>query len=298
MYLRDIENYYKTNNIPYNINYKEVSSLCLNPSHNDHKVGSFSINRSTGVMYCFSCGFKSHISMITEVTVDEETIRTSKYQTLLEYLKPSGVDTHISIIMPPKDSTIQMDIRGISKELLNSLGVYYCSIGRFAGRYIFPVTDIFESVVGFTAWYSEEHSQHTPMNPELKYIHSKGFCTVDNLFPLNLPDSAQWIHRDHPLILTEGVFDALSLIMMGYPAVCNFGLGGPSRTKKASITYLGFTSLMNGFDNDKAGIEGWQRIKEVWRSDFKIESPSKIRKDLINSNYKDWNEFYLKEKYE
>ena len=98
------------------------------------------------------------------------------------------------------------------------------------------------------------------------------------------------------MILTEGVFDAISYIAMGYPAVCNFGLGFPDLHKIGRMKSLGITTVINGLDNDTPGIQAWQGVderpglKDQWAKWFTIGRPLDIIKK-VQEHGKDASEY-------
>ena len=295
MYKQQIEENLKSLRIPYSIKGDEVSCRCLNPEHKDNNP-SFSINITTGAYNCFSCGFKGSIVYLWDgIEVDEVTIRESKYTSLLESWHEDEEIPYKEFseaLMPPVDHLVDYDVRGVPKEILQDLGVYYCSKGKYKGRLIFPIRDLEGTLLSFDARiYSNPKGKHIePMFPDAKYLRPPAVPTKDIVYPL---DYISTHFQEDYVILTEGIFDAISLIALGFPAVCNFGLGAPSTTKMGRVMSLGVTSIVNGFDGDTKGQNGWQNIKETWRQFLKIKEPIEIIK-TIWKNGKDANE-YLKE---
>ena len=210
--------------IPFTTKGVEIQCACLNPAHIDAHP-SFSINSKNGMFYCFSCQYKGNFKRYLDGEIDEDMERTAMYlQSLksLEYLD-APVDAIQASIMLPPDSGIPIPsegIRGVSKEVLERLEVFYCTLGKYKGRLIFPVKDSEGTLLGFDAriYTPEGHTKIEPVNPKAKYLRPAYFKTagiVYGTYKSNYSDT---------IILTEGVFDALSWIELGYPAACNFGL--------------------------------------------------------------------------
>jgi len=287
----------------YEISGKEIKCLCLNQEHNDHNP-SFSINYVTGLYYCFSCGFKGNITKLLGIVQDEDTIRLSKYLSLDRLWEGQVTPTEPPppIVMPPIDFMVEESIRGIPRELVMELGIYYCTIGRYAGRLILPIKDKYGNILGFDARIYEHPArpEAIPQVPNAKYLRPSGMATADCLYPLDY----LWNHRNDldlsVVVLTEGVFDAISYIALGVPAVCNFGLGAPSAMKAGHLLSLGVQSIANGFDNDGANgpaIKAWQGtdtrqgIKEVWRQYLPIARSPQAVKDVKLKGFKDANDY-------
>lgn len=299
MYKLAIEQFLTANKIPYTVSGDQISCRCLNPKHIDNNP-SFQFNTSQGYCHCFSCGYKNHITHLTEVEMDEETLRQYEYQKLIEQLHvgTTEVIAH-DVILPPKAFDITWDVRGISGELLRDLGVYYCERGKYCGRLVFPIMDIDGVILGYTSWIATEKSLGEfanrlvpPTREHAKYLHSYGLTTANVVYPVLAAELDLQHHEG--LHLTEGLFDALSLIQMGHPAVCNFGLGAPSTEKIGMVLSMGYSSIIPAFDNDAAGLKGWQDIRDNWADFLKISGPTQILKDIRSYGTKDANDYLTK----
>jgi DNA primase len=302
MYKEQLIVWAKSNNIDFSISGKEMKMKCLNPEHQDSNP-SFSINMVTGLAYCFSCGFKGHANRILNIQQDEDQVRLSKYMELNRQWQEQVVgESEVSIVLPPVDFYINETIRGIPKELLKELGVYYCSYGRYQGRLIFPIRDTKGKLLGFDARiYEHQDREVKPMagTEHAKYLRPTGMLTKDTLYPLDY----LWAHRADidlsTVVITEGIIDAISYIALGIPAVCNFGLSHPSPQKAGYLLSLGTEAICNGLDADSAGIKAWQGdeekgkegLKHVWKQYLSISRPLDIVKTVKQSGYKDANEY-------
>lgn len=279
---------------------KEIKCRCLNPKHNDANP-SFSINTTTGNFFCFSCGHKGNFKNLLGLEVSEETLRDMKYLEILRELElservPEGPIGYQEQLLPPNSELpLPTDgIRGISKELLESLGVYYCIVGKYRGRLIFPVRDTEGNILGFDAriYILPNHPPIEPVNPKAKYLRPTLMKTKDIFYPVDYLQNTYG--SVNSVIITEGIFDALSWIALGIPAVCNFGLSAPSTTKVGMLLSIGVTEILNGFDLDVAGINGFQNIKEDFRKYFAIGRPTEDLKAFRKSGFKDANDYLIK----
>lgn len=277
----------------YSISGKEFKTNCIFGTHEDRNP-SFSINMVTGKAYCFSCATGTHADRILGVQQDEESLRISKYMQLDKMWEPVET-TELNIVLPPMASEVTDSIRGISKELLQELGAYHCNHGRYKDRLIFPIRDTDGELLGFDARIHGDN----PNVPEAKYLRPSGMKTVDILYPLDY----LWNHREDldlsTIVLTEGIMDAISLIQLGVPAVCNFGLSAPSPLKAGRLLSLGTMTLVNGLDNDQAAIRAYQGdpekgqvgLKEHWKQYVTIGRPLPVIQSIRKAGCKDANEY-------
>lgn len=298
MYKLAIEQFLKSQKISYEVSGDQIKCRCLNPKHIDSNP-SFQFNTSKGFGHCFSCGFKTHISHLSEVEIDPETLRQYEYDKLIEQLHVGTTEiAEQDVILPPKAFDITWEVRGISAEFLQELEVYYCERGKYCGRLIFPIKGVNDELLGYTSWIANEEALGDfkdrlvpPTREHAKYLHSYGLKTADVIYPTT--NESVELKIGQGLHLTEGLFDALSLLQLGYPAICNFGLGAPSFIKIGEVFSMGYTELVPAFDNDKAGLEGWQAIRDEWARHMKILGPSAILKEIRGNGFNDANDYLL-----
>lgn len=293
MFRLQLEAWLKAQGRSYSISGKEIKTKCLNPEHQDNNP-SFSINYATGLAYCFSCSYKSHANIILGLKPDEDQVRISKYLELNRMWEQdvSEDEPPVSIELPPRSNIILGEVRGIPKAMIDELGVYLCDHGRYKGRLIFPVRDTRGNLLGFDARIWDE-SGITPNIPEAKYLRPTSMSTKNCLYPLDY----LFNHRNDldltSIVLTEGIFDALSYIALGVPAVANFGLAKATVTKAGQILSLGTMELCLGFDADTAGINTTPEVKDSWRPYLPIGKVNNLTKAIYSSGIKDANDYLL-----
>lgn len=267
---------------------------CINPEHSDSNP-SAGININSGIFNCFSCGYKTMYLESTDI--DPEYARSAMYSSIIESMdveeEPKG-----TLIMPKVHHYITHSLRGINANLIQELGIYYCTTGKLKGRIIFPINNSYGELVSYSSWLPPKGLIEPYVEPDerfkdQKYVHAYGFKSQDTVYPLDQIWNANIVTYGTSLHLTEGVWDALTLLQDGIPAVCNFGLAPPTPKKVGEVFALGCTEIINAFDNDAKGKEGWHRIKEEWRKYIPIGRPTQIIKDLLVSGYKDFNERLL-----
>lgn len=245
------------------------------------------MNYITGQTYCFSCGFKDPIPKILGIQQDEDSERLRKYLALSRQWEEDDIPQEYEITLPPVDFYIDESIRGIPRELLKELGVYYCSHGRYKGRLVFPIRDAYGDLLGFDARIYTVDA----LIPDAKYLRPTSMRTKDCLYPLDYMYKNSSILDLSKIVLVEGIFDALSYIQMGIPALANFGLSSPSPEKIGRLISLGCDELCLGLDNDKAGISSTAVLKEAWSTHIKIGKIHPVTTQIYASGHKDANEF-------
>jgi len=272
----------KSMHIPFRLQGKEIKCACLNPEHEDHNP-SFSINHLTGAFYCFSCGFKGNFKRYLGGELDPDLERTSKYlQVLRDLEEASSTEEDVEVFLPPNSGLPLESFRGLSKKTIEAKGLYYCNVGRYAGRIIFPVEPL-----GFDARiYPLDATK--PQVPDAKYLRPVSFKTKQSMY-ICAPDT-----YSDTVIICEGVMDALSYMELGYHAAANFGLAECTPEKAGMLLAHGYTTVLNGLDGDLKGLEGWQRIKESFRKYFAIGAPNEVLKELRKSGFKDINDYLQK----
>jgi hypothetical protein len=300
MYKDQLLVWLKDQGLDYTISGNEIKFKCPSGSHEDHNP-SFSANTITGACFCFSCSYSTHLGKLLDIKRDADSVRLSKYLALDRMWEGQVTPTEPPppIVMPPIDFMVEESIRGLPRGLVIELGIYYCTIGRYAGRLILPIKDKYGNILGFDARIYEHPArpEAIPQVPNAKYLRPSGMSTADCLYPLDY----LWNHRNDldlsVVVLTEGVFDAISYIALGVPAVCNFGLGAPSADKAGHLLSLGVQSIANGWDSDAPAVRAWQGtetkqgVKEVWRQYMPLAHQHPLTKKIKEKGYKDANDY-------
>lgn len=77
-----------------------VKCLCLNPSHNDKRIGSFSIKKDNGICNCFACGFKGNIFTLNKILGEDLDYKKNKNFEFTKTIKPSEKSKEIEFSTP------------------------------------------------------------------------------------------------------------------------------------------------------------------------------------------------------
>jgi hypothetical protein len=252
----------------------ELWALC--PYHDDHRVGSFSVNSAHGRFFCFACGAQG-----TVLKLAKKILPAAQFEQLSGWLKPE----HLHMIRPVYEEDgmfplpdsllhpfIQYPARLIAKNhpvhLLKTLDV---RLDHLHNRIIFPVRNSAGQLVGIQSralddsdvvrwkWYREE----------IEAMLGLDFMLEHGLEDYRPPRSSafyleQFAFRDlvadtgpATLVLVEGMGDALRVIESGYMVL---GLFGTQMGRTQTSRLLGLiqnrrhsTRVVIAFDGDSAG---------------------------------------------
>ena len=199
------------------------------PFHGSSNSRSLSITEATGRFQCFKCDAWGYTEEARERYRQENSIKKTAYTKPLASIRvpdsPTPLDTNPIRTLARwqaglEDSSDYLASRAIPLAVARQYGLGFCPAdetfeGNVRGpRIVAPHTDIDGNVVSL---YSRTCLSGIKGGPT--HYHLKG--RAKGLF--NAPALAQ---RDGPLFVCEGVFDALSLLVLGYRAVAIFGLSG------------------------------------------------------------------------
>ena len=284
-----IINKVKALNQSYTISGDELRTLCINPEHNDSKPSYF-INLKDGKNHCFSCGYAIKPSKLIGDSVEdgidvEEVLRDAQYSYLEEMLSTKEQEDKV-FTLPPKAYDIDKDWRGVSKELLQALGVYYCDTGRFAGRLVFPIYQD-DELKGFDA-----RIVNPSIVPELlqdvKWLRPKGMEVQKLCYPFDYLKDLDCTH----LVICEGVADCISYLELGVPAIPSFGVSPPETERITALLKLGVSTIGLAYDNDEAGRKASLKVYKDYVQWFKVKNHPLTYK-VFKTGVKDCND-YLK----
>lgn len=260
--LFDVESY-PGNNRPYRGLNGSLRYFC--PIHGSDRQRSFKL-KPNGHFKCYSCGAWGYIDELNktfkkppskyyarwkkERFKQEVKIEVNVEEKFLEYYEALKKQDHDGIAVR------YLKWRGIPHDFALTHGLGYASFGRWAqfnhegklcrqwkrGRLVFP---------------------HT--NPQIEVINLYGRAIGANDVPpaqkhdnLNLPKGVFNCQGliEHEVILTEGAFDALSLLLAGYNAAAIFGVRG------FDTRWVKSKEIIFAFDQDEAGREGWRVLAD------------------------------------
>jgi len=248
----------------YKVSGGDLVVKCLNPEHEDNNP-SLRVDKITGKMHCFSCGFRGDI-------FDYYGEKVNRTITKVQNLKDKIFKLLVrNPLMPKGAQTFEIEYRGIKGSTYSTFNAFTLSNDPdFVDRVVFPITDINDALVGFMGRYL-----HSDADPKYKVKPSK---TRLPLYPAKV-DAVQ-----NSIIVVEGIFDMLNLYDKGLPnVITGFGISRgqlPKRYKKkeAKIVEIleefavyklqGITKVFILYDGDDPGREAAEGLKTILKNEF------------------------------
>ena len=232
-------------NIDFSVKGQDAIISCLNPEHDDSNP-SLRVDKVTGIMHCFSCGFSGNL--FTHFGAPESPLEVRIHR-LKDKIARSKSQT-VGIQLP--EDRIEWkggSFRNISEETLKIWQAFTWNVPKFEGRIIFPIRDITGKTVAFLG---RKISGMT----DKYYIYPQGvempFCPA-KVKPIN-----------NRVILVEGIFDALNLWDHGLRnTVCCFGTQQMNWVKLSLLKLQGVQGIDIMYDGDEAGQTAAETLKGV-----------------------------------
>ncbi len=232
--------------IDYQLKGQDALISCLNPEHDDTNP-SLRVDRVTGIMHCFSCGFKGNLFTYWGAPASPLEVRIHRIKEKIASTRAQTVGISL-----PKDRIEWAGggFRNISEETLRIWQAFTWNAPKFEGRIIFPIRDITGKTVALIGRLI------TGMGTEKYYIYPQGvklpFCPA-KVKPIQ-----------NRVILVEGIFDALNLWDKGLKnTVCCFGTQQMDWVKLSLLKLQGVNGVDIIFDGDEAGRRAAETIKGV-----------------------------------
>ena len=233
--------------MPFTVKGQDALIACLNPEHDDSNP-SLRVDRVTGVMHCFACGYKGNL--FTYFGAPESPLEVKLHRIKEKIAKPRSETVGIQL---PED---RIDWKGgpyrnISEETLKIWQAFTWNVPKFEGRIIFPIRDLTGKTiallgrtiaggVGNEKYYIYPHGVKMPFTPaKVKTIQNR-------------------------VILVEGIFDCLNLWDNGLKnTVCCFGTQQMDWYKLSLLKLQGVQGIDIIFDGDEAGVKASEQIKTL-----------------------------------
>jgi DNA primase len=232
--------------IDYQLKGQDALISCLNPEHDDSNP-SLRVDKVTGIMHCFSCGFKGNLFTYYGAPASPLEVRIHRIKEKIAATRAQTVGISL-----PKDRIDWAGggFRNISEETLRIWQAFTWNAPKFEGRIVFPVRDLTGKTVALIGRLI------TGMSEEKYYIYPQGvklpFCPA-KVKPIQ-----------NRVILVEGIFDALNLWDKGLKnTVCCFGTQQMDWVKLSLLKLQGVNGIDIIFDGDEAGRRAAEVIKGV-----------------------------------
>jgi DNA primase len=206
--------------------------FCLLKTGKEDTGGALSVHLETGSFHCFRCKSRGRLS-------DEER---QVMQADPRFLAKPGVTAQepprefMLLAEEPAYSAMRcrevrqyLKKRRIGEELWEAASIGVCLTGRYAERVVVPVFTPEGAWHGFVARSYGKHERGCDcFNCKRKYMNSKGMAAGDFFYNHN----AMAVETDDPVLVVEGVFDALA-----YWPDAVAALGDIGYDQKASLAY-------------------------------------------------------------
>jgi hypothetical protein len=177
--------------------YRANCPECLARSGKADYKQALSINVRSGVFWCWKCGLKGRIANAPELPPEDPTQAAVAMEPPPGYVTLASPDGQGSIIL---EAARRYAAKRCPPHMWDATGIGACATGPYAGRVIIPIFDEDDRTwlgwVGRT-WYPSDKA----------YTYPKGMNRGNMLYnPRALREDT-----DEPLLVVEGVFDAIWL---------------------------------------------------------------------------------------
>ncbi len=163
----------------------------------DHKQ-ALAINVRSGVFWCWKCQVKGRLKNAPELPPDADSQHdTIEMEPPEGYVTLASKDGQTSLSLEPGRAYAR---KRCPEDLWFQTGIGACASGPYAGRVIIPILD--EDDITWLGWVGR-----TWYPSEKAYTYPKGMNRGNMLYNAR----ALRVETDEPLLVVEGVFDAIHL---------------------------------------------------------------------------------------
>lgn len=275
--------YLEQNNLKYIDRDNKISHQCVNPNHQENSPSAFTVLESGNEYnHCSSCNFHMNTESLykfLELGFDEKVLFVNQIKNILKQAEPKLEKESAQVFLPIKDKDFNKPYRGISPEVYKKVGAYSTFRETFyQKRIIFPIYNINNELILFEA-------VSTNKNIQPKVLRNKGADTSILLGFENL------LGNSDTVFLTEGIYNSLSFMELGYDSVFNFGLGN-IKDKIKTLHIKGIKNIILAADNDASGSAFNKECYHLLKHNFNVaffqfpyNSPEKCdSNDLLKKN--------------
>jgi hypothetical protein len=266
---------------------REVEGLCPNPLHNDTHP-SWSINKTTGLHHCFSCGYKGTLTaLLVELTGVappdlENQLKTQGFLRSMQKVREHPEEVIDPVLPYLNDWSLMNELVDVPSKLLTFRRLVRHAVDQYQVRWQ-PDTKV---------WVLPLRS---PQTGELLGAQLRKVGTVLTQ-PKGLPKSTtlfgyRQVYDQDYAVLVESPLDAVRLFGLGIPAIAS--LGAWVSTEQVNLMARCFAAVYIALDNpaiDKAGREGGEQVTAMlrkrrcaaipWRYDGLLDEDNKPAKDV------------------
>jgi len=247
-----------------------LQMCCPFPEHDD-KRPSFSINVESKSWNCYVCGSGNWFQLAEKMGWEDwksdqvliNTISNEDWKkTKRNFSKRLEGGCYVAI--KPKMKNIKQDDKYFeylkNRKIESSIDIFEIKRGsicydedynyNYRNRILIPVHNLDETKI---LWYEGRHIEDK-FSP--KYYRPNGVEKTKVIFNYHRVKQS----GSKKVIVVEGIIDAITLWMWGYPAVCIFG---SSISPDQMELLMCFDEIYICLDIDRAGIKGFLKFKEL-----------------------------------
>ena len=275
--------YLEANEVKFSDKETKLLCQCLSPTHEDNNMSAFiKLEEANEFFYCSSCKFSMNsvqLHNLISLGFDPNMSWKAQIDRILKQAEPKLEKQIAPVYLPIKDKEFNKTYRGISPEVYKKVGAYSTFNQTFyQKRIIFPIYNINNELILFEA-------VSTNKNIQPKVLRNKGADTSILLGFENL------LGNSDTVFLTEGIYNSLSFMELGYDSVFNFGLGN-IKDKIKTLHLKGIKNIILASDNDEAGRSFSKECYHLLKHNFNVaffqfpyNSPEKCdSNDLLKKN--------------
>lgn len=236
--------YLEANEIKFSDKETKLLCQCLSPTHEDNNMSAFiKLDEGNEYFHCSSCKLSmnsAQLHNLISLGFDPNMSWKAQIDRILKQAEPTLKKESTQVFLPIKDKDFNIPYRGISPETYKRVRAYSTFSGTFyQKRIIFPIYNINNELILFEA-------VSTNKNIQPKVLRNKGVDTT-NLFGFE-----NLLGNSDTLFLTEGIYNSLSFMELGYDSVFNFGIGS-IKDKIKTLHLKGIKNIILAADNDSSG---------------------------------------------
>jgi DNA primase len=266
---------------------REYQIYCPNPNHEDHNLGSCSVNLTTGLWKCWACG--AHGDLIRLVSLSQgiatleakralqpntrEALAASTSYKLSQALASARPSKHARALGGPYESgpLTELRNRGFSAETLKRWGVRWVAEEQLAKKdpkpdelptytirqcYAIPVEDEHSQLL---SWCYRRTGDSPNWQP--RYLYST-----------HADIGAMWFGLRHhanerAVYVVEGALDAMWLDQAGLPALAMLGAGLSDQKVRRLLRYREVTVFA---DRDNGGLQALLTLGRVLGGNLRL----------------------------
>lgn len=260
-----IEQIQEDTGLLHNVNELETDIMCTCPIHKGgmERTPSLGINKETGVVHCFTCGYKGDI--ITLVSDCYNITYNQAYRKLVGNYVYSGKRSIDVSVSRDTNSSMYINRNSILPFIKNNFTAWNYLYSRGVDPYklknVFPIGYDSNSL---SAIFYVRDLKGNYVGSKARSVQGKRFANSigakKSTYLYGAYELLQSAWQPHdPVWICESEIDALTVWSRGGYAVA---IGGShiSRIQLSILYQLGVRRVIDGLDKDEAGREGWKNF--------------------------------------